>query len=337
MSDRWRLGKALLLAVAACGPPEQGPDPITIADPPPTGDGRVPGAGLSDFDRGVAYVKNGAFAEAIPHFDRALAANPDNAEAHYYRALSLENQGDRAAAEKGYLRALELDAALADARNNLGALYLDQEKPRAAEAVKVLEPALKLQADAVDLRVNLALAYRLTKAWDKAAEQYEAAIKLAPSHELEFAYADLLFEAGKPEDAGPHLEKALGGYKDDLEHVVVIAHRLGKAKRFQACVDAFSRAMKLAPKEPGFPLHRGLCKHELGDEPGARADYDAALAIDPSFQPSLYYLGMSYRAANMPSRAQEYFEKAIKIDKASPVGKKAQAELDEMGRGKKKR
>ena len=44
---------------------------------------------MADFDRGVAYIKKGAFEEAIPYLEKALEAKPDHAKAEFYRAVEL--------------------------------------------------------------------------------------------------------------------------------------------------------------------------------------------------------------------------------------------------------
>jgi len=323
-----------LLAAGCPPPPPEPPDPLLIADPPPTEDGRLPGAGVLDFDRGIAYVKSEEYAAAIPHFDRALAARPDDAQAEYYRALSYDMSGNSSMATQGYARAVELDAEFIEPRVNLAAIYLGAEPPDPTKALVVLEPAAKLDPKAADIRENLAFAYRLAKDYDKAAVQYGAALKLQPSGRLYFAYGDMLFEAGRLEDAADQLKKALTEYKDNQRYVVVIAHRFAKAKRYRDCVDTFTLAIGLNAKEPGFFIHRGLCKHSLHEEEGARADYRAAIELDGANQGAWYYLGRSWLAAKKRGEAASALDKAWTIDKSSRVGKKAKEQLDLMRSGR---
>jgi tetratricopeptide (TPR) repeat protein len=336
----WAALAPSLLWLGCSAPAGAGPDPLLVADPPPTADGRVPGAGVSDFDRGVAYIRKEAWKDAIPHLERAATASPGHAESHYYLALARSKSGDRANAEHGFARAIELDPKLVEPRLHLGELLL-ADPPRADIAVQVLEPVIALEPGATDARELLGYAFRLLKRWDKAAEHYRAAIAAQPTAELHFALADLLFEAGRVEEALDPMRKALDGYKDDVQHVAFLAHRFAKAKAWQECIGAFDLAIRLHDKEPAFHLHRGICKHELKHEAAARDDYNAALKIDAKFQPALYYLGMSLLSEKRQQKALEAFERAVKLGADTPIGKKAQEQIDDMaaaarGGGKKK-
>jgi Flp pilus assembly protein TadD len=321
----------LLVALLGCDPQPEGPDPMLVADPPPTEDGLPPGAGTSDFDRGKAYIKKEAYAEAIPHLDRALAAKPNNAEAHYYRALAYLQTGSRDKAEAGFVRALELDPELTNARVHLGSLYL-QDPPQPDKAIAMLEPAAKSEPEAIDIREQLAFAYRLAGKKDKALQQYESALKMKDNPQVRLLYADLLFELKKEKESVAQMKKALAAYQKDVDKLAFIAHRFAKAEAYDECVKAFDMAIALKPKEPGFYLHRGLCKHSLKDEPGARKDFDKALSIDANFQPAHYYLGMSYLKdkASARGKALDHLKKAATIDKSNAIGKAAQEKIDEL-------
>ncbi len=319
-----------LAALGACGPPAGvGPGPALVADPAPTEDGLPPGAGTGELDRGVAYVKKQAWAEAIAHLDKALEAKPDNAEAEYYRALAHDNLKDRDKAEKGYARAIELDEKLINARLNLAAIYLE-EPIRAGQAIAMLGPAIDQEPQAPDIRINLAYAYRLTKQYAKAAEQYDEALKLKDDAEIRYVYADMLFAAGKPKESAEQMRLVLPTVNKDLEKVTVLAHRFAKCEAYDDCVSTFDIAVKLNGKEPGFFLHRGLCKHSLKQEKAARADYSAAFKIDPKFAPAYYYLGMSYLGDKKRQMALKAFEKAAKTGKGTRVGDKAKAQIKKM-------
>jgi tetratricopeptide (TPR) repeat protein len=320
--------------LVACDPPRtDGPDPVLIADPPPTEDGRAPGAGTLDLDRGVAYLKKEAYEQAIPHLDKAIASQPDNAVAHYYLALAHESTGKVEEAEKGYKKAIELDDKLVNALVNLAALYLG-EPPRPKQAIEVLKKAVAVEGQASDVHQNLAFAYRLDGNHNKAAAEYDQAIKLKDDPNARLAYADLLFEMGKHDAAATQMRSALPAFKKDLKKVVFLAHRFGKSKAYDDCVSAFTIAIGLNAKEPGFLLHRGLCQHSLKKENEARKDYNRALGIDAKFQPAHYYLGMSYKAAKKAGKAMFHFKQAEKIDRKSKVGKKATKQIKKMKSGR---
>ena len=68
-------------------------------------------------------------AEAIREFERALAINPDYADAHNNLGIALGSSGDFAKAIEHFRRALEIRPGYADAQNNLK-LFLSAEASR---------------------------------------------------------------------------------------------------------------------------------------------------------------------------------------------------------------
>lgn len=56
---------------------------------------------------GEAYLKSGRFEEASKASDHALAADPDNAEAYYFKALAEKEMGNQALYEQYYQQALQ--------------------------------------------------------------------------------------------------------------------------------------------------------------------------------------------------------------------------------------
>ncbi len=325
--------------VTGCPPPATpGLEPALIADPPPS-DGGVPGAGIADFDRGLAYLKNDAFKEAIPLFDRSLEVQPGNAQAWYYRGLCKERTADVTGAVQDYRKALELDDGLVEAAINLGALYLDGstspdgKTPQAEQAIEVLLKAVSKVPNEPDVRENLALAYRLAKKYDQAAEQYQKALKLGESARLRFAFGDMLFEARKAEAAAEQLSKALPGFVDDVPVLVTIGRMLSKCKAYEACIDAFDKVIAKRPKEADWHIHRGLCL--LGQKKGkaARKAFQTAIKLNPKSAPAHYYLGMAWLADNNRRKAAKAFEDAAKHGKGTPWAKKARAEFKKMAAG----
>jgi len=308
---------------------------LLVADPI-EGQGSA-GEGVADFDRGLGLVKKGAWADAIGYFDKALAAAPKRAEAEYYRALAKEHVGDHAGAEQGYSRALELDPKLVEASINLGALCLDTDggklKPKTRKAVAVLTAALDQAAeeDKADIRLNLAHAFGLDKSYAKAIDQYEALLGKHNEPRLHYAYGVMLAEADRCGAAVEQLQQALPGFGDNSAILAKIADGFGRCKAYDACVKTLDAAVSLEPSKPDWYVRRGVCEHGAGHDPKAQADFEKAVETDATFAPGYYYLGMSLRADH--TKATAALQKAVKLDREGPIGKKAQRALDKMASG----
>jgi len=333
----WCWCGAAMLGLCACSsqPTGKGPRQRLVADPP-LGSGEVPGAGLADFDRGVALVKKEAYSEAIGYFDKTLAAKPGNAVAHAYRALAKDRTGDRAGAEQDYKRALELDPKLLEAAINLAALYLDDAggkvTPQPDKAIELLSKAVEQAPpeDQADIRTNLAFAYRLTKNYDKAADQYRMALQRGEQGSLRFAFGDMLVEAGRCKEAVEQLVKAAEGYKDDSAKQGRIADELGGCKAFAECVTVLDSIVQREPTKPDWYVRRGVCRHAGGDEAKARADYQEAIKRDAKFAPAYYFLGMSYRDDKQRLNASKALDKAVELDRGGQWGGRAKQALEKM-------
>jgi Tfp pilus assembly protein PilF len=304
------------------------PPEILIADPPPTMGGVVPGAGQRDFDRAVTYLKRGAYQQALPELQRALQSQPANAQAWYYHGLCLDQLGQRAQAAQSYERAIGLDATLVEPRINLAAVYLEPPL-QVARAVELLLVALKHQPKAADIHENLGYAYGLNKDYPRSGEHYRQALALRPNARISLAYGDTLYASRKFSEAAKQYKIAFPAIKGQLDVVYRLARRFAKAKAYADCVTAFD---VLLAKKSMPPLHvqRGVCRHGLTDEAGARADYKAALALDATYQAAYYYLALSYLSDGRREEAAEALESAMKLGTRTAIGKKARQRYDVM-------
>jgi Flp pilus assembly protein TadD len=329
---------AAAVAVAACGGSEPPPrDPDLVADPPMGGaEGPAEGAAVTDFQRAEAYIKNERWADAKTYLERSLAVQPKNAQAQYYMGLVREKEGDTAGAEKSYKAALELDPALAEAAQNLAAIYLSTNPPRVDDAIPPLRQALAKAPDDVGLLQNLGYALGLKGDVEGASKAYEAALKKRDSVELHFAYASMLSDAKQYDKAATHLKKVLEATKDDAALLATVGRMLAFGKAFGDCVAAFDRALKLKSDDPEWFVRRGTCRHELGDESGAMSDYQAALKVKPDYAAAHYYAGLSLFASRKPQSAQAAMEKAVQYGGDTSVGKAAKEKLEFLKRINKK-
>ena len=95
-----------------------------------------------DLARAVALVEKGGYAEAIPLLEKAVAAEPKNADAYNYLGFSHRKLGDTEAALGFYRRALEIKPKHLGANEYLGELYLELgELKKAEERLAVLDEA----------------------------------------------------------------------------------------------------------------------------------------------------------------------------------------------------
>jgi tetratricopeptide (TPR) repeat protein len=318
----------LASVLSACSPSAPPKDAPLTADPPLNGgNGAEDGAIQTELERGMAYVKAEQYAEAKAHFEKAIAVKPTPL-GYTYLGIADEKTGDKPGAEAAYKKALSVDPGFVEAAQNLSALYLD-DPPRPDEAVTILRAALVKSPDA-RLYQNLGYALGLKGDIDGAGKAYAAALAKGEDPQIRFAWGSMLVDAKQPEKAAEQLKKALEGAKDDGPFLVTLGRLLGAAKAFGDCVHALDRAIKIKATDPEWFVRRGTCKHELEDEPGAQADYEAAIKIDPKFAAAHYYLGRSYMTQKNKLKAGVHLEQAMKLGGDGPIGKAAKEWLAKL-------
>jgi tetratricopeptide (TPR) repeat protein len=274
-----------------------------------------------EVDRAIASIKANDFKSAKGALEQALSKNPKNGTASYYMGVALENLGDKAGAEQKYKDAVSNAPDLVEAFINLGALYLDQSKWD--DAVAVTQKGLAKRSDDPALHANMAMALRGKGDKEGAAVEYEKAVKVVGDNpDLRYAYGALLLEMGNKPKAAAELKGALASAGSNRALLASIGMSLGAAGAYADCVAAFDKAIS-AGDSAELRVHRGLCRHSMKDESGAKADYEAAIKADPKFAPAHYYLGESLLAAGNSAQAAKEFDSAAAAAPQSDIGKKA--------------
>lgn len=98
--------------------------------------------GMIRLQLAVDYYQAGKYEIALDEVKRAIAADPDNAQAYGFRALVYTAMGENALADENYRRALRLAPRNPDLSNNYG-LFLCEAGGKPAEAMGYFETALK--------------------------------------------------------------------------------------------------------------------------------------------------------------------------------------------------
>jgi tetratricopeptide (TPR) repeat protein len=334
------VGPSLGCGGGAAGGPPTTPDP-SLAAATPAGSGARPASGTDgpvatstsdDVTKGTAAVKAGDWTAARAYFESAIKKNPKQADAHYYLGVVMDKTGDKAAAEKGYRTALDLQPDLQEAAENLTALYIEEQKFE--EAVVLAKKALARNAKDAAMQLNYAVALSGKGDVDGATKAFETAIKLAPNDPLFYlAYAQHLGAAKKNDEAIGKLKEALRVAGDDPVMLGTIGSELRTARDVPDCIAAFDRAISLKDNAD-FRTNRAMCK--MGqDKPGAIVDLQAAIAKDPSFAPAHYWLGSLLHDDGKFAEAIAEYDAYLKAAPKGPMAKKA-AEKSKLAKDKKK-
>jgi tetratricopeptide (TPR) repeat protein len=183
--------------------------------------------------------------------------NTGKAVEHYMKGIQRHQATDRAGAIAAYTKAIELDAEFADAYNNRGVVYLEQQNLDAALADFTKSLELGPSVAAYNNRANL---YFSQKKFPESIKDYSAAIDLKPLAESYINRGTAYWQTDQHELA----------FKD------------------------FERAVEMDPKSGRAHLLRGLYYLRVGKSESAQQDFDKGFSLAPElhgeFDPIIHSL-----------------------------------------------
>ncbi|HET8732377.1 MAG TPA: tetratricopeptide repeat protein [Anaeromyxobacteraceae bacterium] len=97
----------------------------------------------------------------------------------------------------------------------------------------------------------------------------------------------------------------------------------GDRQRAQASVDAYGKALELAPNNPDVLTDQGVMYRDLGQNDKALANFLKANQIAPGHMQSLMNAGVVYSETGQPKKAEEAWMKVIATDKTGQFASQA--------------
>jgi tetratricopeptide (TPR) repeat protein len=283
-------------------------------------------ASSPEVNEAMDAIKTEDFAEAKRILTPVVAKDPGDVQAVFYLGVAEAALKETDAAIGHFQKAIELDPKFGDASLNLSALLLDLQ--RYDEAVAVAEQGLKHAPDDLGLLQNKALALSYGGQQAAAVAPLKVVVEKKPEDEgMRFLLAEALLASGDAAAARVELGKLEGS--SSREVLASIADLYGRMKQWDACVAALNAAIG---KEPAAELliTRGLCKHGKDDENGAKADFEAALQLDPASAKAHFYLGHNLRGRGDKKGAKAAFLKAAELAGAGPLAAQAKAAASKL-------
>jgi predicted O-linked N-acetylglucosamine transferase (SPINDLY family) len=209
---------------------------------------------------------------------RAVALNPDFAEAHNDRGVILAANGLFADALSCFERAVTLNPGYNEARNNLG---------RGLRSLGRL---------------------------DEAVAQFELVLKSTPDSPVaHFNLAAVLELIGRQSDAEKHYRRAISLRSDFVDAHIHLASLLQDMDRLPEALAHAERAVALRPDSAGARNNLGNIMRALGRRTEAIAQYETALRIDPNFYMAHYNCGVALRGETRIAEARAHFARAFAL------------------------
>lgn len=264
----------------------------------------------------ICFLKKD-YSGAIHRFDLVVRASPRNAGAHYYRGISLAEDGDIEPALQALEEALELNPDLEEARMRLAGLYiLYFPTDKLSLASQHLEAVLKQTPDhrkALSVLGNLKIR---TRDFEGAEKIFNKIVQQYPDQAAGYVKLGLLYEMTKRH------EKALGAY----EKAVALDPLQTKALKWIIDIHiknkAFKKALRICrEKEKRIGNHqqaaaeienfKGRVYLAKGDFVNAQKHFEASVQKDINNLSSHIILAQLYLRDKDVNQVISHFEDAV--------------------------
>ncbi|MCC7178030.1 MAG: tetratricopeptide repeat protein [Acidobacteria bacterium] len=237
---------------------------------------------ITETNLGSTFHEAGRYDEAVRHYERAVALEPDYAPAYNNLGVTLRAQGRVDAAIAAYEKGLALEDDYPDLHYNLANALL--ELGRADEAAAHLRQSLAGEPASAATHNNLGMAMAAKGQYAQAAAEFRAAIALDPGSAL--AHRNLgnaLASMGRTSEALGALERAVSIDPEDAQAAYDLGSLLLEAGRFPEAAVRFEAALALDPRSVETLNNLGIALASQGRIPEAAALFERALAIQPDF------------------------------------------------------
>ncbi|ERN42984.1 tetratricopeptide TPR_1 repeat-containing protein [Rubidibacter lacunae KORDI 51-2] len=245
-------------------------------------------------DRGLAHEKWGDSEAAVADFNRAVRYDPDFAAAYVHCGNVYYECGNYDAAIDSFGCALVVapDSSAIVYRRGLARAA----RGRATEAIADFNHSIALNPDCAKVYLHRGITHMQTGNWIEAVADYERAIWLDPESECAYLQRGLAYhELGD-------FEGAIADYNRSLELNPDLYHAFESRERAHKSLEA---SWEPVPTPDDFKsvaakayLYRGIESIRIGNQRGAIADFDHALAIVPDNVEALYNRSIAYNKLN---------------------------------------
>jgi predicted O-linked N-acetylglucosamine transferase (SPINDLY family) len=228
-----------------------------------------------------ALTQAGRHDAAVAAYDRALAAKPYFAEAHYELGNAFMAFQEPQRALESYERLLALDPAHALGWSNQGNAL--QGLGRLDQAVESYDRALALRADVALTHYNRANALRVLEQFAAALESYDRALELNPRLAEAHSNRGITLRAltKDDEEALAAFGRAIALKPQFVQALIERGNVLRDTQRPGAALESYGRALAVEPECVEALCNRGSVLVDLKRYAEALESYDRAVALKP--------------------------------------------------------
>src|SRR5258707_842513 len=271
----------------------------------------APGRSEQTLAAAMAHHRAGRLTDAERLYRIVCDTDPNNARAFHLLGVVAHQSGHSDAAS--YVgRAVALDPDFAEAHNDRGVILA--ARGLFADALSCFERAVALNSGYSEARTNLGRGLRSLGRLDEAVKQFEQVLKRTPDSPVaHFNLASMFELAGQNPEAEKHYRRAVSLRPDFVDAHIHLAALLQNIDRLPEALAHAERAVTLRPNSAGARNNLGNILRTLGRRDDAIAQYETALRIDPNSFMAHYNCGVALRGETRIAEARAHFARAFAL------------------------
>jgi Flp pilus assembly protein TadD len=267
-------------------------------------------ADLQD-ELGSIYAERRDWPNAKLAFSAALAVSPDFAMAHLHLGLTRKAEQEPGALEE-LARAYQLAPDNALIAVKYGQALADSGED--AQAIPVLEHAVKLDSHSTEAAYELGLALQRSDRLDEAITLLQRASSAEPRNaEMLTNLGMALCQVQRAKEAVPILQRAVSLTPDNPTAHQDLAAAYIQLNQFEDAVDQLRAALKITPDAPQLHYNLGLALKMEDDAAGAIPELEKAEKLDHSAPEPPYILGVLYMQVGRFAEAARELNVSLKL------------------------
>jgi tetratricopeptide (TPR) repeat protein len=237
---------------------------------------------ITETNLASALQAEGRANEAIEHYQRAIAIQPDYAPAYNNLGVAEHSAGQLDKAFTAFQRAVDMKPEYPDAHYNLANVLLEKNQPQ--EAAEHFRIALQTIPDSAGVSNNLGIALAAEGKGTDAVAAFRSAVANDPSSAVAHRnLADALAAAGQTTEAFAEFQRATQLDPNDAGAHYNYGSTLLDAGRFDDAIAQFRAALRITPQSPEAHNNLGIALGSEGDIDGAISEFQQALSLKPGF------------------------------------------------------
>ena len=269
---------------------------------------------LTTYTRAVYEFSQGQYAPAHDAALKVLKSAPEHMPSILLAGASELNLDSNQQAEQHLRKYLESNPDNLYARKLLAQVLLKTRQP--ADAAATLAPALKDESQDAQLLALAGQSYLQTQDFAKASNYLQKAATLAPKAAAVRTSLGISKLAQGQEASGvSDLELAATLDPKSLESGMALVQTEMRLQHYDKALAAVQSMEKQQPDNPTVQNVKGTVYIIKGDRENARAAFEKALALQPTFVMAAVNLARLDLMENKPDAARQRFEKILEKDK----------------------